>query len=224
MSRRIREKFRHSGTDRGRRHVVHDVGKIRTVGAALIAAGVVLSGCASGGGEETPTTTTSSAAAGPVNPWDLPLEQRPALFDPCTELPVEAVEQGLGGPVEPVEEYTRDQPGELMACGWTTAQAHISVLATWKSRDEYLADEGFTVVAPEHELSGRAGIRALNSADKTNRACYQIFFTERGTVWLHLSLRAALREFNGERFADSCWALEQVIPPIMAHFPQGDFK
>lgn len=220
----IREKRGHGGTDCGRRHVVHDVGKIRSVGAAVIAAGLALFGCASGGDEETPTTTTSSAAAGPINPWNLPIEQRPALFDPCSELPVEAVEQGLGGPVEPVEQFTRHQPGGLMACGWATEEAQIIVLATWKSRDEYLADRTVTVMNQEHEVAGRTGMRLLDAIDTSERSCLQLFFTKRGTTWTKFDLIDRFREFEGERFVDACTAMEQVIPPIVAHYPEGDFK
>lgn len=190
----------------------------------MIAAGLALFGCASGGDEETPTTTTSSAAAGPVNPWDLPIEQRPALFDPCSELPVEAVEQGLGGPVEPIESYENHDPGGLMACGWKNDQADISVLSTWKSRDEYLADEEFTVEDSAHELAGRTGMRLLDANDMTERSCLQLFFTERGSVWVRLDLSDLFREFKGERPADACWALEQALQPLMGHFPKGDFK
>lgn len=194
----------------------------RAIGAALIAAGMVLSGCAAGGGEETPPTT-SSAAAGPVSPWDLPVEQRPALFDPCTELPLEAIEQGLGGPVEPVEQYARHQPGELMACGWRTGQADISVLATWKSRTEYLADRTFTVVDGQNEIGGRTGMRMLDAMDTTERSCLQLFFTERGTVWVKFDLIDIFRKFKGEQPADACRALDQAILPIMQHYPQGGF-
>lgn len=183
---------------------------------------MVLSGCASGGGEEMPTTTTSSAAAGPVNPWDLPVEQRPALFDPCTELPVEAVEQGLGGPVEPIERFTFRKPGEMMACGWRTDQANISVLSTWKSRDEYLADGAFTVMDPEHELDGRIGMRLLDGTGDPEWSCIQQFYTERGATWLWIDLN--YYDFKGRRVADACEALEQTIPPILAHFPKGDFR
>lgn len=220
----IREKRGHGGTDCGRRHVVHDVGKIRSVGAAVIAAGLALFGCASGGDEETPTTTTSSAAAGPINPWNLPIEQRPALFDPCSELPVEAVEQGLGGPVEPVQQFTRHQPGGLMACSWATEHAEINVLSTWKSRDQYLKDASFTVVDPEFELGGRESMRMLDATDSTERACLQVFFTERGATWLMLDLIDRFREFDGERFVDPCNVLEQVGLPIIEHLPKGNFK
>ncbi|WP_420795331.1 DUF3558 family protein [Dietzia alimentaria] len=184
---------------------------------------MVLTGCASGGGVEG-STTTSSATAEPVNPWDLPLEQRPALFDPCTELPVEAVEQGLGGPVEKVNLYERNRPGELMACGWATDQAEISVLATWKPRYEYIKDRSLKILDLENNVDGRTGMRLVDNTAVTERSCIQLFFTERGTIWLRLDLLDFFREFRGERPTEPCGALEQAIPPIMAHYPQGEFK
>ena len=62
----------------------------------MVAVAVVLSGCATGDGNNQGATTTSPAAdEAPANPWDVPLEQRPALFDPCEEIPIEAVEEAI---------------------------------------------------------------------------------------------------------------------------------
>lgn len=203
------------------RHVVSDVGKSRTVGAALVAASMMLSGCGTSG-EGSTAPSTSSVAEPSNNPWDLPLEQRPALFDPCAEIPIEAVEQGLGGPVEPVEEFVSHKPGELLSCGWETEATDISILSTWKGRSDYIADR--TITVEDNAIGDRPGMRGLDNIDDSGRSCIQLFFTERGTVWLMISLLSSFREFRGERFADACSALEQVIPPIMAHYPQGDFQ
>ncbi|MDO8394341.1 MAG: hypothetical protein Q7T31_08140, partial [Dietzia sp.] len=79
------------------------------------------------------TTTSPAAAEETINPWDLPIEQRPALFDPCAEIPIEAVEQGVGGPVEPSEQLHNHRPGELFSCGWKNDEVLIDILSTWKS-------------------------------------------------------------------------------------------
>lgn len=103
----------------------------RGVGAVLAAAAVVVSGCGAGDGEG---TTTSALPEAPVNPWDLPLEERPDLFDPCAEIPIEAVEEALGGPVELDEQLRIERPGELLSCGWRNREVIFNVLSTWKSR------------------------------------------------------------------------------------------
>lgn len=158
------------------RHVNQGVGKKRGVGAALLAAGLMLSGCASGQ-DEVPTTTTSAAAVGPTNPWDLPLEQRPPLFDPCEEIPVEAVEEAIGSPLNAVENYSNDEPGELVSCGWKNSEIHFALLSTWKSRDEYFADRGFVIRESDANFSGRSGIRMVSKGDNTDGSCYAVFFT-----------------------------------------------
>ena len=206
------------------RHVVAGVGKRKAIGAALVAVGVVLSGCGTADGDDTTTTTpTTSVAEQSNSPWDLPLEQRPALFDPCAEIPDEAVAEGFGEPVQRTERYVNHKPGELMSCGWETMTAteDISILSTWKSRDDYIADRTMTV--EENKVNGRPGMKGLDNIDTSERGCVQLFFTERGTVWLAINLHSSFREFRGERFADACKALEQVIPPIMTHYPLGDF-
>ena len=207
-----------------RRDVVQVVGKSRAIGAALAAAVLALSGCGTGDGEETTTAATAtSAAEQPGNPWDLPLEQRPALFDPCTEIPDEAVDEGFGEPVRRVDKYVNHKPGELMSCGWAAASGtyDISVLSTWKGRADYIADR--TIDVKDNVMHGRAGMLGLDNIDTSDRSCIQLFFSERGAVWLKLNLLGVFREFNGERWADSCKALEKVIEPIMAHYPKGSF-
>ncbi|MDX2358888.1 DUF3558 family protein [Dietzia sp. PP-33] len=185
---------------------------------------MVLSGCVAGQADDQATTTSPTTAEAPSNPWDLPIEQRPALFDPCAEIPVEAVEQGVGGPVEPVDEYTRHQPGGLMVCGWSTDEVDLSVLATWKSRDDYLNDDMFKVQDLSYEVMDRPGLRVGESDDYTKKTCIQIFFTARGTIWTKLDLFGAFHEFKGERFADPCESLDEAMVPIMASFPEGDFR
>lgn len=183
----------------------------------------MLSGCGTSG-EGSTAPSTSSVAEPSNNPWDLPLEQRPALFDPCAEIPIEAVEQGLGGPVEPVNSRTHHRPGELMSCAWRTEEASISILGTWKSYDDYLADRTLNAVEPEYDIGGKLGMRMLDSRRVNDRACYQLFFSESGTVLLALDLYDLLRKFNGQRDTDACSALEQVALPITAHLPSGDFR
>lgn len=205
------------------RPVVPGVGKRRAIGAALAAVGVVLSGCGTADGDDTTTTTpTTSVAEQSDSPWDLPLEQRPALFDPCAEIPDEAVAEGFGEPVQRTERYVNHKPGELMSCGWESEDVEINILSTWKSRDDYIADRTFTV--EENEIGGRPGMRGLDNINDGGRTCIQFFFSERGTIWLKTNLLGRFREFNGEQFADACKALNQMVIPVIPHLPEGDFQ
>src|SRR5699024_6177327 len=63
------------------RSVVEGVRKLRAVAAVLVASCVVVAGCTSSGEEEA-ATASEPVVEPPSNPWDLPLEQRPPLFDP----------------------------------------------------------------------------------------------------------------------------------------------
>lgn len=202
--------------------VVHAVGMMRRLGA-VVAAGVVLSGCASGTGAEEPTTSPSVTEAS-GNPWDLPLEQRPPLFDPCAELSVASVEEALGTPVAPEADLENQQPGRLLSCGWSNNEAIFGVLSTWKSREDYLSDSAFVVKDPAAKVSGRVGLRAINEGDSSERSCTQLFFTSRGTLMVSIDLIGGLSEFKGERFVKACDALEEAIQPIMRSVPEGDFR
>ena len=192
------------------------------MGAALVAVGVVLSGCASAdGGEEAPTTTSAAAPEESGNPWDLPVEQRPALFDPCAEIPVEAIEEGVGSPVREDSELRIDRPGELLACGWKNEEVIFGVLSTWKSREDYSRDKMFEV--SEFEVAGRPGVRLIGTADMGRHSCQQLFFTSQGTVFASVDLVHGLGSFKGEILADPCSVLSEVIVPTMPFFPKGDF-
>lgn len=186
----------------------------------LVAAVMVLSGCASATED---VTTTSPSPDTPVNPWDLPLEERPDLFDPCAEIPVAAVEEALGGPAEKIDLYTRHEPGSLMVCGWASEEVDLTVLSTWKSRNDYLQDPSFTIVNPQTKITDRTGLRALDNTDSAERGCTQMLFTSRGTIWVQLSLFSVFREFNGERYVKPCTALDEAVLPIVEHLPEGDF-
>lgn len=207
------------------RPVVQVVGKSRAFVAAVVAAGVVLSGCASAdGGEDKSTTTTTSPAAAeePGNPWDLPIEQRPALFDPCAEIPVEAVEEGVGAPVQIDEGLRNHEPNQLFTCGWETDEVLFGIISTWRPKSDFISDSGFGPVDTDSSVHGRPGFRASDKG-REKETCYQIMFTSRGAVLVNLNLRTSLRTFRGERPWEACEVLDQTIGPVLRHLPEGNF-
>ena len=208
---------------RAPRPVVQVVGRSRGVATAVVTAGVILSGCASAdGGEEAPTTTSPAVAVESGNPWDLPVEQRPDLFDPCAEIPVEAIEEAVGRPVEPNDVLRRHEPDQLMACGWADNEVHFTSAASWKTRSEYLADPGL-VFLDRPDVAPSRGVLMTEAGDTTDRTCMHVFFTERGTSWVKLDLVGGLSEFHGQRFSDACQSLDQVMDSIENFVPKGDF-
>lgn len=206
-----------------RRPVLQGVRKNRAVGAVLVASCVALSGCASGGGEE-PTTTSTPVAQGPTNPWELPLEQRPPLFDPCAEIPVEAVSEGVGSPMESSEDSTIYDPPGLISCAWSNDEVLISVLSTWKSHSEYSADPSFGISDRDYKAVGRSGIQLYQPEQMMKQSCHSLFFTGEGTVMVSLSLLLALNDFRGTRLSEGCEVLNQVSDPIVDLVPGGDFR
>ena len=204
------------------RPVVQVVGKKRTFVAAVVAAGVVLSGCASAdGGDETTTSPTDTQAPG--NPWDLPIEQRPALFDPCAEIPVAAIEEGVGSPVQPADLVHHHKPDELYACGWQNDEVLFGVVGTWQSRQGFLDHSGLVPIDLRSVVHERPSLRATEVGDRGEENCYQVFFTSRGAVVVNIALMTALRTFRGERSVDACVVLDQTIGPVMEFIPEGDF-
>lgn len=203
------------------RGVIQIVGTLRGIAAAL-AACVVLSGCGAGQEDDQTTTTSPVVTETPGNPWDLPIEQRPALFDPCAEIPVEAVEQGVGGPVEANELLTRYEPAGLMVCAWKSEDAHVNVLSTWKPLEAYLSDPSFVVKDVKYETSGRRSLLMVEKGDNSDSTCLQVFSTPVGTVWIKLDLVSGLNKFNAKRFVKACDALDEAAFPILPYLPKGD--
>lgn len=208
---------------RAPRPVVQVVGRSRGVATAVVTVGMIAAGCASAdGGEGTPTTTSAAAAEEPGNPWDLPVEQRPALFDPCTEIPVEVIEKGVGSEVEPAAQFTNSRPDELISCGWSNREVNVVVLSTWKSKDEYLADPAFRVLHDSVGVHDRPSLQITESQNDPPRTCINLVFTPSGTIWTGLDLTTSLFEFNGEPFAQTCEVLESILPFVASRFPEGD--
>ena len=208
-----------------RRGVVPGVGRSRALGAALVAVGVGLSGCASAGGEEEPTATTTSSASAEEsgNPWDLPIEQRPALFDPCADVPADAVEQAVGAPIRLEELLTKSEPGQLQACGWSSDEVVLDLVATWKSHSDYLANPTGVVDGDGHPVGGRNALRLVDQENEPN-TCRYLFFTGRGTVALTVSLATTFKTFRGHHFADACDVLQETATTLVEFLPPGDFR
>lgn len=185
----------------------------------LVAAVMVLSGCVS---DAEDVTTTSPSPETPVNPWDLPLEERPDLFDPCAEIPVEAIEEALGGPVEQADLLHNYEPYNLHTCGWQTDEVLFGVVGTWKSKQQFLTDPKFGPFDTQAQVNGRPSIRAVDRTDQSENTCYQAFFTSRGTVMVNANSVSSLGEFQGERFLTGCEILDRSIGPIMKFVPEGD--
>lgn len=204
--------------------VVQVVGRSRGVAAAVVTVGMIATGCGSAdGGEGTPTTTSAPAAEESGNPWDLPVEQRPALFDPCADVPTDAVERAVGAPIRKEARLTKSDPGNLQTCGWSTDELIVDLVATWKSHADYLVDPTGVIASERYPVEDRIALRLLDREDDPN-TCRYLFFTERGTVAISASLTTTFKTFRGKRFADVCEVLHEVSSPLVQIVPPGDFR
>ena len=186
----------------------------------LVAAVMVLSGCVS---DAEDVTTTSPSPETPVNPWDLPLEERPDLFDPCAEIPVEAIEEALGGPVSPDEAMRNHKPNELHTCAWRDDEVLYVVTATWLSKQGFLTDTGFGPFDTQSAIFDRPSFQSSDRGDESESTCYQIFFTSRGAAVVNVNLMKSMGQYRGDTFVGACQVLESSINPIVRHLPAGDY-
>lgn len=204
--------------------VVHAVGMKRAL-AAAVAMGLVLAGCVGGaGGSGEGATTTSATADESGNPWAMPASERPPLFDPCAEIPIEAVREGAGPEARLDDELGQREPGQLTSCGWSTTEVLVSVLATWKSHRDYMADETVILDPMPVEVGGRSATRLRTRADASERYCRLLFFTARGTVVTTAAMITSLEKFRGENFVPVCDVVDKVAAPLVEYFPEGDFR
>lgn len=204
------------------RPVVEGVRKLRAAAAVLVASCVVVSGCTSSGEEEA-ATASEPVVEPPSNPWDLPLEQRPPLFDPCEEIPIEAVEKALGGAVEPADELRNNKPKDLHSCGWQNDEVLMGILATWNDKQSFRDDPEFVNKKWDLLVDGRPGLRTNDRGDATEGSCYHVFFTSRGSVFLNANMVTGLSEFRGNRFVSACEVLDRSLDSMMELIPEGDF-
>ena len=186
----------------------------------LVAAAVMVSGCGADDGE---VTTTSPPPAAPVNPWDLPLEERPDLFDPCAEIPIEAVEKALGGPAHLDEAMRNHKPNELHTCAWRDDEIMYVVTATWLSKQGFLTDAGFGPFDTKSTIFDRPSFQTIDRGDETESSCYQIFFTSRGATVVNVNIMKSMGQYRGDTFVGACEVLESSINPIVHHLPAGDY-
>lgn len=191
--------------------------------AAALAVCAVVSACGVGQNDDQVTTTSPAAIEESGNPWGLPIEQRPPLFDPCAEIPIEAVEEGVGGPVAPSEQLHNHRPGELFSCGWKNDEVLVDLLSTWKSYQGYVGEPTGIIENLKEDHSGRLAVKITDRRNDPT-TCRYLFFTELGTVAVSLSLTSTFNSFRGSRFTHVCVALDEFTDSIIEFLPKGDFR
>ncbi|WP_278314236.1 DUF3558 family protein [Lolliginicoccus levis] len=157
-------------------------------GAGLVVAGVlVLAGCGLPVATEFEgeATTIAATPTGPVRP--------PALFDPCTDIPDEALEavdverdsqyMSIYGNAKISGEHWDDH----RECAWWGEDHRIWIASEMRSLDE-VRERPIASEITEVVINGRAGIRS-NLKSCGARVCAEIALPAGdGTVWVNLNL------------------------------------
>ena len=116
-----------------------------------------------------------------IDPWSLPLGERPPLYDSCTEMPDEALLR-IGFTAEDrLPEPDENAPGHLAGCIWESERQFVAIAGTWKSVHDYRYDLGFS----EHTRISVGGRDALMMFRESGFAvCSLAFPTLRGVVFV----------------------------------------
>ena len=209
-----------------RRAVNQDVRTTTRSLGGLLAVLPVLAGCVLGDeGEPAAGTVTaaameSTAPSAPANPWDLPLEARPPLFDPCTEIP-ESVLNEVGFTAADLEEgMTVHRPGDLLGCNWTGDEVMLDVFTKWVNPRDLSAIQQVNIDG-EFKFQERVGLK-FHPIDDENDAGV-VFFTERGAVFVMVRLATVLGGYRGNPDAKPNEILEGITKSLIGTFPGGDY-
>ena len=176
-----------------------------------------------GDGTATVVSSAPAVAAATGNPWDLPLDQRPPLFDPCTEIPESALREAGFTPDMRKPELTMRKPGEGMACAWGNSEVLANMISVWRTPEEvremeHIAFQGVI------EVDGRNAEEYFEVGDYGHRTDRAFFYTGRGAVSLSISSVSAVREFKGRYGVDAREVFRSTSSPFVAAIPSGDYR
>lgn len=198
------------------RNVVVDM-RIR-VGAScafLAVLGGTLSACSLGDdgaaplpeGSAAADTAASSPAA--VDPWTLPIEDRPELFNPCTEISLEDLAAaGLENPNPwPEAELEQDSP-PIKQCGWEIKDFTYIVAAQWTDLNSLEAqDTEETITRKDQNGFESTLISSLPSSPWDS--CSVAVKTNRGVVTFDVT-STSTELFMSDSSPDTCAMTEEI--------------
>ena len=209
------------------RNVVVDM-RIR-VGAScafLAVLGGTLSACSLGDdgaaplpeGSAAADTAASSPAA--VDPWTLPIEDRPELFNPCTEISLEDLNAaGLENPTPrpQAEDHFDDPP--LHQCGWEADNFNLTVGSIWTEINQ-LSDGMYERVTAVKKLdSYMVGI--LEKEARTRQmSCGIASETALGLITLD-AIRVTNHENASRSDQDTCEDLSSLFSGLASALPES---
>lgn len=175
------------------RNVVVDM-RIR-VGACcafLAVLGGTLSACSFGDDgaaplpEDSAAADTAASSPAAVDPWTLPIEDRPELFNPCTEISLEDLAAaGLENPTPrpQAEDHSDDPPGHQ--CGWEADNFTVVLGSHWTKVDDLQNEVSEELITPT-DMNGEKSAFLVPKESSTETSCASIVETDRGLLTVDL--------------------------------------
>ena len=212
------------------RNVVVDM-RIR-VGAScafLAVLGGTLSACSFGDDGAAPLPEGSAAAdtaASPPaveDPWILPIEDRPELFNPCTEISLEDLAAaGLENPTpRPQAEDHSDNP-PLHQCGWEADNFTTYVGSHWTTLDDF-SNSKYETLEPRADFHGKPAVyvRPINAGD--DEPCGIATQTSFGMVSIDFVPRTEFMSTpRFEEASSTCQWADQIAKGLAGSLPLED--
>lgn len=141
--------------------------------ALLVAAG----GC--GATEPEPPTTVVQSQP---DPWTLPLEDRPPVFNPCEENASSRIsEAGFKNPSRIAEADFSQSGGFGHSCSWDTSLAQVTTTGSWTSL-EIIKNDPQQEVLESTSLEGMEALILKLVGHPVERACTTSIQTRQGTL------------------------------------------
>ncbi|ANI91712.1 DUF3558 family protein [Dietzia timorensis] len=208
------------------RNVVVDM-RIR-VGAScafLAVLGGTLSACSLGDDGAAPlpegsaAADTAASAPAAVDPWTLPIEDRPELFNPCTEISLEDLAAaGLENPTPWPEADDSSEDPPFRQCGWKSANFTLSIGSLWTPMDQL--SDGFS---EEITSVSDIGSYVLGTLERPSRnrqmACGVAAETNRGLITLD-AIRVTTESNAVRNDQDTCESVTDVFIALSASIPE----
>lgn len=177
---------------------------LRTM-TAFCALLVAVGGC--GATEPDPPTTVVQSQP---DPWTLPLEDRPPVFNPCEEITAEELESlGLEDvQVDPsVEKHNVSLDSHM--CGWTGYPMSLMVAASWTTLEE-LAIQFSGRESTQIQYSGMAALKLRRSSGGSEPECTFAVETPDGTLTFS-AVRAERPGVLPDNTFKACRELEPIV-------------
>lgn len=208
------------------RNVVVDM-RIR-VGACcafLAVLGGTLSACSFGDDgaaplpEDSAAADTAASSPAAVDPWTLPIEDRPELFNPCTEISLEDLAAaGLENPTPrpQAEDHSDDPP--LHQCGWEADNFNLTVGSIWTEIGQ-LSEGTYERITSREEVDSYS-IGVLEKEARTRQmSCGVASETALGLVTLD-AIRVTTPSNAMRSDQDTCEDLTKLFSGLSSTFPE----